>query len=69
MNDIFKPKVNILEQPTIKCEKCENEYFTTVFKLKKVSKILTGEREDTVVPFTTYSCSKCNYINEEFNIF
>jgi hypothetical protein len=37
--------------------------------IKKVSKLLTGGTEDTIVPFPTYRCADCKHMNEEFNVF
>jgi hypothetical protein len=44
-------------------------FFKEVTLLKKVSKILTGAPEDTIVPFPTYMCNKCGFVNEEFQLF
>jgi hypothetical protein len=67
--DIVRPKINLKEQKTIKCEKCESKYFKEVTMLKKVPKLLTGSHEDTIVPFPTYMCNSCGFVNEEFLIF
>ena len=68
MSDLT-PKVNLRDSETIKCEKCESIYFREVIYIKKVSKLLTGSAEDTIVPFPTYRCDDCNHVNEEFKIF
>ena len=69
--DLSKPKVNIdlKEQPSVVCEKCEGVYFREVTMIKKVSKLLTGSGQDTIVPFPTYMCNNCGFVNEEFLIF
>ena len=69
MDDIIRPKINLKEQQTIKCEKCESKFFKEVTMLKKVPKLLTGSPEDTIVPFPTYMCNCCGFVNEEFLIF
>ena len=53
MSDLT-PKVNLRDSETIKCEKCESIYFREVIYIKKVSKLLTGSAEDTIVPFPIY---------------
>ena len=53
MEDIIKPRIDLKQQETIKCEKCESIYFKEVTLLKKVPKLLTGSHEDTIVPFPT----------------
>ena len=69
--DLSKPKVNIdlKEQPSVVCEKCEGVYFREATMIKKVSKLLTGSGQDTIVPFPTYMCDGCGHVNEEFKIF
>ena len=37
--------------------------------LKKVSKLLTGNSDDTLVPFPTYMCENCMHVNDEFQLF
>ena len=68
-DDIIRPKIDLREQPTIKCEKCESKYFKEITMLKKVPKLLTGSHEDTIVPFPTYMCNMCNHVNEDFVLF
>jgi len=68
-NSLPKMKVDLREQPSVKCEKCESLFFEEVTMIKKVSKLLTGSAEDTIVPFPTYRCDDCNHVNEEFKIF
>jgi uncharacterized Zn finger protein len=68
MNDLT-PKVNLRDSETIKCEKCESIYFREVIYIKKVSKLLTGSPEDTIVPFPIYKCDSCGHVNNGFNPF
>jgi DNA-directed RNA polymerase subunit RPC12/RpoP len=67
--EIPKLKIDLREQPTVKCAKCESLWFEEVTMIKKVSKLLTGGTEDTIVPFPTYRCADCKHMNEEFNVF
>jgi uncharacterized Zn finger protein len=50
----------------IKCEECQNETFREVVFIRKASKLLTGQPQDTVIPIPTFECSKCGHINKEF---
>jgi len=68
-DEIIRPKINLKEQKTIKCEKCESKYFKEVTMLKKVPKLLTGSHEDTIVPFPTYMCNDCGHVNSDFELF
>ena len=69
MDDIIRPKIDLRSQKTIKCDKCESKFFKEVTMLKKVPKLLTGSPEDNIVPFPTYMCNECGYVNEEFELF
>ena len=68
-DNIIRPKINLREQPTILCEECGSKFFKEVSLLKKVPQLLTGSPEDTIVPFPTYMCNSCGFVNEEFLIF
>ena len=67
--ELPKMKIDLREQPTVKCEKCESVWFEEVTMIKKVSKLLTGGTEDTIVPFPTYMCNECGHVNEDFELF
>ena len=67
--NLERPKINLRDCPTIKCDSCGSIYFREVIYLKKVSKIDTGGSEDTTVPFPIYKCDDCGHINEGFNPF
>lgn len=69
MSDISKPQISLRDQPTVKCEKCDGKFFVEVAMIKKVSRLLTGSSEDTIVPFPTYRCQDCGHVNKDFDIF
>jgi len=69
MKEFEKPKIDLKECKTIKCEKCDGIYFREVLILKKVPKIMTGSPEDTNVPFSVIRCDDCNHINSDQEIF
>lgn len=52
----------------IKCEKCDNATFEEVLKLRKLSKLVTGQSKDTLVPIPMFACKKCGNINKEFDV-
>ena len=68
-DDIIRPKIDLRQQETIKCEKCESKFFKEITMLKKVPKLLTGSHEDTIVPFPTYMCNECSHVNSDFELF
>ena len=69
MSELLKPKIDLREQPTVTCETCNGEFFKEVVILKKVSRMLTGSSEDTIVPFPTYKCDSCGHVNKDFRLF
>ena len=69
MEEIVRPKIDLKEQPTLECENCNSKFFKEVVLIKKVSKILTGSPEDTLVPFPTYMCNNCGHVNKDFELF
>ena len=69
MNDIIRPKIELSKIPALACEKCGCKLFTEVTMLKKVSALLTGSEQDTIVPFPTYACKDCGHVNDDLNPF
>jgi uncharacterized Zn finger protein len=63
------PRIDLKDQPTLVCEVCDSKYFKEVVMVKKVSKLLTGSMEDTIVPFPTYRCDDCGHVNKDFELF
>jgi len=64
-----QPQIDLKQQPSLKCEECGSFRFKEIVLIKKVSKLLTGTSEDTIVPFPTYVCDECGHMNEEFKLF
>lgn len=54
------------ESEEMECEMCKHTVFTLVYKIKKVSGLVTGTGKDMVVPISIYACDKCHYINKFF---
>ena len=44
----------------LKCEKCENDTFNEVMKIKKLSAIASPTGEEMVLPFKLFICSNCS---------
>lgn len=66
---IEKPKINLKDCETVKCENCGGIYFKEVIVLKRVSALMTGAPEDTNVPFSVTKCDSCGHVNKGFNPF
>lgn len=61
-------KLNVaLDKTTgVTCESCGSETFQEALLLRKVSKFLTGQAQDGILPIPTFVCSKCGHVNQEF---
>ena len=68
MNNPQQPQMNIdFSQTTAEvCESCENETFTQVYKIRKLSALLAPSGQATMIPMQVFSCVKCNHINDIF---
>ena len=62
-----QPRLNLAEHgKPIMCEKCGCDTFQDIVFLFRISKIVTGSAQDTIVPMPSFKCSSCGNINEEF---
>jgi uncharacterized Zn finger protein len=66
MNNTPKLNVSLDKTVAILCEECENQTFTESVILRKVSRFLTGQAQDGLVPIPVFSCQKCGHVNNEF---
>lgn len=49
----------------VKCESCENDTFSEVIRIKRLSAIASPTGEEMVLPFKVFICSKCNTLIPE----
>ena len=70
MNNPQQPQMNIdFSQTTAEVcenEKCKNETFIQVFRVRKLSALLSPMGEETMIPVKTFACSKCGHVNKGF---
>jgi uncharacterized Zn finger protein len=61
-------RVNIpLDKTTpVSCEECGSTTFQEALMLRKVSKFLTGDQQDGIMPIATFVCTKCGHVNKGF---
>lgn len=52
----------------MKCEECGNDTFQEVLKIRKLSKLYTGQSKDTIIPIPMFACTKCGHINKDFDV-
>lgn len=56
-----------LENTTsVSCDKCNNTFFKPVMILRKVSRLITGQPNDTIAPIQVFACDSCGHVNEVF---
>jgi uncharacterized Zn finger protein len=62
------PKLNVSLTKTtpIVCEECDNTTFTEAVILREVSRFLTGQAQDGLIPIPVFACAKCGHVNEKF---
>jgi len=58
--------VKINETTEVKCTSCENNTFIQGVMFRKVSRFLTGQPKDGLIPFDIFICAKCGSPNEDF---
>ena len=63
-----QPQVNIdLNQTTPEvCEPCDNDTFTQVYKMRKLSELLSPAGKESMIPIQVFACAKCGHINKGF---
>ena len=68
MNDPNEQQMNIdFSQTTAEvCEKCENDTFQQVFRMRKLSALLSPAGKESMIPIQVFACTKCGNINEGF---
>ena len=48
------------------CESCENDTFTQVYQMRKLSALLSPTGVPTMIPIQVFACTKCGNINSAF---
>ena len=68
MTNNEQPQMNIdFSQTTAEvCEKCENDTFIQVFKMRKISALLSPTGEESMIPIQSFACAKCGHVNTGF---
>ena len=65
-----QPQMNIdFSQTTAEVcenEKCKNDTFQQVFKIRKLSALLSPTGQESMIPIQIFACHKCGHVNEGF---
>ena len=60
-----QPKIDLSKAKEMKCQECGGTVFIPGTKFLKVSKIVTGTKNDAIIPVELYLCGDCGEINQE----
>ena len=63
-----QPGLNVdISQTTAEvCESYGNDTFVQVFKMRKLSALLSPAGKETMIPIQIFACHKCGHVNEGF---
>jgi hypothetical protein len=64
------PQIDISKTTPLLCDntECENDMFMKAMKFRKVSKLLTGQKQDGILPVEVYMCTACGNVNKDFDL-
>ena len=60
------PNIDFSQTTAEVCDKCGNDTFTQVLKMRKLSALLSPTGQETMIPIQTFVCTKCGHINPGF---
>jgi|7_EtaG_2_1085326.scaffolds.fasta_scaffold183499_2 hypothetical protein len=53
-----------LDQATdFECEKCKDVFFSTLFRFKRLSALVSPTGEEVMIPIQLLKCDSCGHIN------
>ena len=59
-------QVDISQTTEEVCESCENDTFVQVFKMRKLSALLSPTGQESMIPIQIFACAKCGHVNKGF---
>ena len=62
-----QPTLDINSTTEIACENCGNNTFRPIFFMRKLSRFLSPDGNDRVIPIDSLACVKCDHVNKDFN--
>ena len=63
----MEAQFDIHKTTAVVCEECKNPTFRPVVFLRKISRFVSPDAQDHVVPMDSMECAKCGHINKDFN--
>jgi hypothetical protein len=59
--------IDINSTTEVICEGCGNNTFRPVFFIRKLSRFLSPDGQDRIIPIDSLACNLCNHVNKDFN--
>lgn len=50
----------------IVCDNCGNNTFRPIFFIRKLSRFLSPDGTDKIIPIDSLACVKCDHVNKDF---
>lgn len=50
----------------VKCDACGATNFINIYKMRKISGLMSGSGRDMVIPVPVYACADCGHVNDKF---
>ena len=47
-------------------EECQNDTFQQVYRMRKLSALLSPTGQESMIPIQVFACTKCGHINKGF---
>ena len=57
--------ISIDKTTPVVCEECKSQTFVEALMLRKVSKFLTGQTQDSLMPIQVFVCANCGHTNDD----
>ena len=58
--------IDLKSAEDVKCDQCENIYFTPAVLIKKISALMSPTGQEIMAPVQIFQCSSCSHVNEKF---
>ncbi len=59
--------LDISSTTEIVCENCGNNTFKPIFFIRKLSRFISPDGQDKIIPIDSLACVNCNHVNKDFN--
>tara|TARA_R110001592_G_scaffold41476_1_gene135310 strand:+ start:77 stop:322 length:246 start_codon:yes stop_codon:yes gene_type:complete len=66
MNNQQQMNIDFSQTTAEVCDKCGNDTFSEVFKMRSLSPLLSPTGEKGIIPINLFACAKCGHVNDTF---